>query len=1024
MPETTRTCPTCGKPVSASFPEGLCPACLLSSPTAPFAKDPSQPRADSPATSRPATASMGPAPRVSSRVPTVEALQPWFPGIEILELLGAGGMGAVYKARQPRLNRLVALKVLLCPPEWYDNFVLRFEMEAQVMARLSHPHIVTIHDFGEIDRSAAGLDTLFYFLMEYVDGTDLNHLIRSGDLPPQRGLALVPQICDALQFAHDEGFTHRDIKPANLLVDKKGVVKIADFGLAKLIRGDETLAMGLTVTGTSLGTPHYMAPEVWETPETVDHRADIYSLGVVLYEMLTGERPAGVFDPPSRKVTVDPRVDAVVFRAMERDPARRYQQAREIRDALARIGEKPTPPAPRSRRGIIVGSLVGLAVAAALAGLAFGPSRWQDRPSAAADAPAGKTTPPTAAATDVGTADASPWVGELRSAGTHTDGSPIDLSRAAGHADFVEVILTGRGWVARRQTGELVTSLPTAPAAGQITRLLRGRGDSYGTIDATGRLTITSGSGSSPGVTQVPDEVQQRGVVDASWGEGHAIALLRDGTARVWGERYDSDFRDTTRWTSPPPAALTGVKKIATMRYRAATLTQAGDLHCWGGVPGFPSQIESTAGFSRWGQWVDVASGWSNLRLLTADGKMISLGGEPPLSSGLLVEGVAETDGFLHRLSPDAPWQWHPSTDLIRTELLDAAQTKIQALLQGIGTRPGHTFHLRLSERSEDTVPVGAIWIEPRPATATPASPAPSPVRAIPLAADSSPPAWLTDGLATLGGDIVSLAGWSNPFGADDAPSEESLLAIRADGTVACLIAPDNPLASAGLSEWCAQITEAQSAVVTAAGVAVLRRDGSVMTRGLASWGTPAEPALRGPYTQLAGGHQHVAALRADGTVLAWGDNRSGQVTPPPGLADVESLRCGHLFTIARHRDGSLTTWGLSGAKEITPPQLAPGDLLDWAAVRNGVYLLHPRGEMSAFGWRPGGDTWPQIRPGSDAVALAAQGDYLAVRTADGQWRLWSGIERGSLRPYPGGPILRGAHSLCWVGGCIVAIAP
>ncbi|MBL9152246.1 MAG: protein kinase [Verrucomicrobiales bacterium] len=716
MPETTRTCPTCGKPVSASFPEGLCPACLLSDATAPFAKDPGQPRADSPATSRPATASPGPAPRVSSRVPTVEALQPWFPGIEILELLGAGGMGAVYKARQPRLNRLVALKVLLCPPEWYDNFVLRFEMEAQVMARLSHPHIVTIHDFGEIDRSAAGLDTLFYFLMEYVDGTDLNHLIRSGDLPPQRGLALVPQICDALQFAHDEGFTHRDIKPANLLVDKKGVVKIADFGLAKLIRGDETLAMGLTVTGTSLGTPHYMAPEVWETPETVDHRADIYSLGVVLYEMLTGERPAGVFDPPSRKVTVDPRVDAVVFRAMERDPARRYQQAREIRDALARIGEKPTPPAPRSRRGIIVGSLVGLAGAAALAGLAV-------------------------------------------------------------------AIFHPFGW--------------------------------------------------------------------------------------------------------------------------------------WDGLP-------------------------------------------DPISVGL-----------------------------------DQKPASSSTLTDRVETPPS-----------------------------TPAAPAPSPVRAIPLAADSSPPAWLTDGLATLGGDIVSLAGWSNPFGADDAPSEESLLAIRADGTVACLIAPDNPLASAGLSDWCAQITVAQSAVVTAAGVAVLRRDGSVMTRGLASWGTPAGPALRGPYTQLAGGHQHVAALRADGTVLAWGDNRSGQVTPPPGLADVESLRCGHLFTIARHRDGSLTTWGLSGAKEITPPQLAPGDLLDWAAVRNGVYLLHPRGEMSAFGWRPGGDTWPQIRPGSDAVALAAQGDYLAVRTADGQWRLWSGIERGSLRPYPGGPILRGARSLCWVGGCVVAIAP
>jgi serine/threonine protein kinase len=151
-----------------------------------------------------------------------------FPQLEILTLLGQGDMGAVYKARQSKLDRLVAVKIL--PPEVARDpaFAERFTREAQSLARLNHPHIVTVYDFGDVDG-------LYYFTMEYVDGRNLRDLLQAGALSPAQTLTIVPQLCDALEYAHDDGLVHRDIKPENILLDKKGRVKIADFGLAKLV---------------------------------------------------------------------------------------------------------------------------------------------------------------------------------------------------------------------------------------------------------------------------------------------------------------------------------------------------------------------------------------------------------------------------------------------------------------------------------------------------------------------------------------------------------------------------------------------------------------------------------------------------------------------------------------------------------------------------------------------------------------------------------------------------------------------
>ena len=179
--------------------------------------------------------------------------------------------------------------------------------------------------------------------MEFIDGTDLRRVIRSGALSPDEALAIIPQICEALQFAHEEGIVHRDVKPENILLDKKGRVKIADFGLAKLLDRPATVYT-LTQAGQRMGTPHYMAPEQIEHPGQVDHRADIYSLGVVFYEMLTGELPLGMFAPPSKKVQVDVRLDRVVLHSLEKEPERRYQHASEVKTDVETISAESRAP--------------------------------------------------------------------------------------------------------------------------------------------------------------------------------------------------------------------------------------------------------------------------------------------------------------------------------------------------------------------------------------------------------------------------------------------------------------------------------------------------------------------------------------------------------------------------------------------------------------------------------------------------------------------------------------------------------
>ena len=322
----SQACPRCLSPIPERAPGGLCPRCLLDGANAPT------------------DAGLG---TQSWKTPTLAEIASAFPELEVLGHLGTGGMGCVYRVRERDSGRISALKVLPRELATDPAFVERFEREARTLSRLRHPHIVGVHGFGQ----AGGF---CFLLMEFVDGANLRQALRSGRFTPQQALALIPPICEALQAAHSQGVLHRDIKPENLLLDAEGRVKIADFGIAKLLEGPGASAgeaYTLTRTGARIGTPHYMAPEQVETPDQVDHRADIYSLGVVFYELLTGELPLGRFPAPSIKAGLDARVDDIVFRALAKERELRQQTADQMKAEVEGLGgtesEERDKPAKR-----------------------------------------------------------------------------------------------------------------------------------------------------------------------------------------------------------------------------------------------------------------------------------------------------------------------------------------------------------------------------------------------------------------------------------------------------------------------------------------------------------------------------------------------------------------------------------------------------------------------------------------------------------------------------------------------------
>ena len=275
---------------------------------------------------------------------------------ELGEILGFGGMSEVHLARDLRLHRDVAVKVLRADLARDPSFYLRFRREAQNAAALNHPAIVAVYDTGEADTPAGPLP---YIVMEYVDGITLRDIVHNdGPIEPRRAIEVIADACQALNFSHQHGTIHRDVKPANIMISKAGAVKVMDFGIAKAIAD---AGNPVTQTAAVIGTAQYLSPEQ-ARGETVDARSDVYSLGCVLYEVLTGEPPfvgdspvAVAYQhvredpvPPSeRNPALSPELDAVVIKALAKNPDNRYQTAADMRTDLIRVHSGEAPEAPK-----------------------------------------------------------------------------------------------------------------------------------------------------------------------------------------------------------------------------------------------------------------------------------------------------------------------------------------------------------------------------------------------------------------------------------------------------------------------------------------------------------------------------------------------------------------------------------------------------------------------------------------------------------------------------------------------------
>src|SRR5438270_6115551 len=380
MIRVIRICRKCGAKIFSDAPEALCAKCVLKSALTLLADAPAGAGDDGVSFENVEASAAAPQSKKAARV---AELLGELGDYELLEEVGRGGQGVVFRARQKSLNRIVALKVISLG-QWASKVHLRrFRLEAEAAARLEHPGIVPIHEVGERDGSC-------YFSMKFVEGGQLDEVARREPMPPRRGAELIAKVARTVHYAHEHGILHRDIKPGNILLDAKGEPHLTDFGLARLVESESSVTQTLDV----LGTPSYMAPEqALGNNAAVSSATDVYGLGAVLYQLLTGQPPfAGGATYETIKLLLDteprqprllnPKIDrdlsTICLKCLEKDPKRRYLSALALAEDLERwlrhepIQARHTGVFARGGKwvrrnpttGLLVASLPGLVAAA------------------------------------------------------------------------------------------------------------------------------------------------------------------------------------------------------------------------------------------------------------------------------------------------------------------------------------------------------------------------------------------------------------------------------------------------------------------------------------------------------------------------------------------------------------------------------------------------------------------------------------------------------------------------------------
>lgn len=687
--------------------------------------------------------------------PSPEELQKLLPKYEVSKLLGRGGMGAVYKGTQRSLDRPVAIKILSAElDEREQGFAERFKNEARSMAKLNHPGIIGVHDFGQTPEG------MLYIAMEFVAGTDVSRMIaKQSRLPPEHALSITAHVCDALDYAHGKGIIHRDIKPANVMVSYEGVVKVADFGLAKMTHAQNT---GLTQSGMAMGTLHYMAPEALMLGSSVDHRADIYAVGVMLYQMLTGKLPQGMFDPPSQQIPgLDPRFDEIIKQAIRDDREVRYQSVLALRTALdailtqpvarveaAETGEQAAAPAalptqarpqrtspqtaPRQKAGapvppppkkssvpLVAGTLAALGIIGAAMVMLGGAGEKKTPASAAVAAPANLTqvtkTAPPATVPPPAVAPQKPWpagpnyrsAGQFRAWSTIPNDPVMDLTPLKGERDVRQVHLHEKGWVVLMKDGSMKANALGANGLRNIRRICPGHAASFALIDNDGKL-VMHGVNPDDQSRQPPADLGR--VKDAFIAPFFHAALQEDGKLVVWGKGFDGILEPgkNIEWKVKPalPAGTKAVAMSATDNTLAVRL-EDGTLRAWN-VGSGELKLPDEFGPGKTKAFLITRN---DLFVVPTEGKGVLFW---PLKGGDPVRRLYQESEIAHLLPSfrDLVMVTPDGTPMVRPNILDSAPQIKDALAAISG---GKASHLSACFSHGESAPLRLIWFEEEP---------------------------------------------------------------------------------------------------------------------------------------------------------------------------------------------------------------------------------------------------------------------------------------------------------------------